>query len=236
MAVCREELDGFLLAHSGGLVLRLVLERVVVSLEAVAYALKLGEEEVVAQVDHVADPVLDPVGRACGEVEGVGGGGGIAFGGCGRAAVDGRECCHVGVVVGKPCHPADVVGKPRAHLADVDACRLLCADGALVEILLAVHFEAQRGGAVGHLPRAHAEVVGQGEGRAFVVVAHHVLEVLDGKLSLGLDVEREHLAGRVAHCIGEIGSHVFGSPLVVVAPDACLAVTQCSEVSRGVCL
>ena len=61
MTVGREVLDGFVLVHGRRFTLDFGLQGVVVGFEAVAHLLQFGEEQIVAQIDHVADPVLHPV-------------------------------------------------------------------------------------------------------------------------------------------------------------------------------
>ena len=79
------------------------LHRVVVRFKSVTYAFELWEEEIVAEVDHVADPVAYPEGVFEREGEGVCALVAVAVGDAlHRAWIYGGEGYHVGFVIAVP--------------------------------------------------------------------------------------------------------------------------------------
>ena len=127
-----------------------------------------------------------------------------------------------------------MIGQPRAHLTHINTGRLLSTDGTLVEIHLPIDFETEWSGAVRHFPSTHSDVLSHCHRRAFVVVAHHVLDILNAERSFWFYVKWNDLTFRVTHRIRQIRTHVLGSPLVVIAPDASLAIAKCSKVCGSV--
>ena len=186
---------------------------------------KVADEEVVAGIDHVGDPIEYPEGGAPGEGDVVGAvDTGVALGHAVGAAVDGGEDGHVGVVSAEPEYSAHGVGQVGTHLGDEDEAGLLGGDGAFVEVLLAVDLEVEGREAVGCVVGAGAEVLADVEGSSFVMVAHGVLDVLDGEFAVGLEV-KGHGSGVFTLDVGQELLSAVGEE-VVVAPDTSLAVAQ----------
>ena len=186
---------------------------------------EVADEEVVAGIDHVGDPIEYPEGGAPGEGDVVGAvNTGVALGHAVGAAVDRGEDGHVGVVSAEPEYSAHGVGQVGTHLGDEDEAGLLGGDGAFVEVLLAVDLEVEGREAVGCVVGAGAEVLADVEGSSFVMVAHGVLDVLDGEFAVGLEV-KGHGSGVFTLDVGQELLSAVGEE-VVVAPDTSLAVAQ----------
>ena len=111
-----------------------------------------------------------------------------------------RSC---GIVAAEPDECADGVGEPAAGLGHEPESGLLGGDGALVDVGLAFPFEVHGAPAVGAGVAAGSDVHAHIHRRAFIVVAHHVGDVLDADLAGRLHEERHFALEVVAHCVFE---------------------------------
>ena len=106
---------------------------------------------------------------------------------------------------------------------------------ALVEVFLTIIGEAQRGGAIGHLPYAGSHVGGiEGERGALIVVAHGHLDVFHRELLVG-DYPQRHILGVfiLAESPGQVTVEA-ADEMVEESPHARVAEAAALEVGFGV--
>ena len=177
------------------------------------YTLHVDNHGVVAKVAEVGDAVEEPEGGGLAVLAH----GAVALAETEGDAVDGAEhgavAGGVGVVDAEPEYAAHPVGQPAAALGHEAEARLLGADGALVDVALAVDLEVHRAPAVGAVEGTGAHVVSHIHRRAFEVVAHEGHAVLHAELAVGLDPQGQALGDGIAHGECLVALHAVGTAI-----------------------
>ena len=149
---------------------------------------------IIARIGHVRNPIANPKGRLPREGAAIGARSIEAFGYGRVLAINRCVANHVRIVTAVPKYATHSVRKPSAYLGNVCIGRLLRRDGALVEIFLAVMRKFKRRGAIWHLAGAHSAIFLHIEGRAFIMVAHTIHNVLARKQTLRLEIKGKGLS------------------------------------------
>ena len=145
------------------------------------------------------------------------------------------EDCHISVVHGKPQDTTDSVRQPVTHLWNNHEARLLRRYGTFIRIFLPVYLERHRPPAVRNLIRAGTGIFRHIQIRSLVMVAHAILYVLNGKLTIRLHIQRHRLLGRITLDKIHILIH-RGIIFTEERPYTSLASTQGAEIIRAISL
>ena len=189
--------------------------------------------EAVFMVSHVGHPVVHPESGGPREVEQIAIAHPIALRHTHGGGINGIEDSHIRIVHTEPEDATNLIRQPLTHLRNNDKAGLLRSDRTLVGIFHAIYLEGHRTPTIGHLIRACTGILGHIQIGSLIMVAHALLHILHGELTIGLDIERHRLLGRIA--LDKVCILVHrGIILPEERPDTSLTATKRTKVIRAI--